>query len=268
MTESNQQYAAGEHPDWEPPVTSIGVIGWLRKNLFDGYVNSILTLFALYLLYLYVPPLINWLFLDAVWSGDSREVCEVEGTGALDVFLAVSRDDGGTWKRRNLSKTADKSSLFSYPGVSQKPMLKVKDNMIFTAWTDKYCRGGRPGYAITVCPDTDGDGTADPCEICRETDQGTVCFTDYPGDDAYWQDDLYGAGGPQRSVTYDDYPEMGEVPFSCVWTARGVIDPDTAEIQWFKPERVTSGRRDAYQIFAGAATDVAFATAERSEACR
>ena len=81
MTES-KQYAAGEHPDWEPPVTSIGVIGWLRKNLFDGYVNSILTLFALYLLYLYVPPLIEWVFLDAVWSGDSREVCEVEGAGA------------------------------------------------------------------------------------------------------------------------------------------------------------------------------------------
>ena len=85
---------------------------------------------------------------------------EVEGTGALDVFVAISRDDGDTWKRRNISKTADKSSLVGYPGESWKPMLKVKDNKIFVAWTDKYCRGGRPGYAITVCPDTDGDGRA------------------------------------------------------------------------------------------------------------
>jgi hypothetical protein len=184
---------------------------------------------------------------------------EIEETGAMDVFVAISRDDGETWKRRNVSKTSDKSSLVLYPGESQKPMLKVKDNKIFVAWTDKYCRGGRPGYAITVCPDTNGDGLPDPCEVCRETSEGTVCTPDYPGDDAYWQDDLFGVGGPQRSVIYEEYPEMGEVPYSCVWAARGVIDPDTGDIQWFKPERLTSGRRDAFQLFAGAGTDVGFA---------
>ena len=183
---------------------------------------------------------------------------EVEDTGALDVFLAISRDDGDTWKRRNISKTGDKSSMLGYPGESWKPMMKVKDNMIFVAWTDKYCRGGRPGYAIKVCPDLDGDGQADPCEFCRETEEGTVCTTDYPGDDAYWKDDIFGVAGPQRSVIYEEFPEIGEVPYSCVWTARALIESD-GNIQWFKPERVSSGRRDAYQLFAGAATDVAFA---------
>ena len=52
---------------------------------------------------------------------------------------------------------------------------------------------------------------------------------------------------------------MGEIPYSCVWTSRATIDPLTGDIQWFKPEKVTSGRRDAYQLFAGAGTDVAFA---------
>ncbi len=33
----------------------------------------------------------------------------------------------------------------------------------------------------------------------------------------------------------------------------------TGDIQWYKPERVTSGRRDAAQLFAGAGEDVAFA---------
>jgi hypothetical protein len=179
---------------------------------------------------------------------------EAEDSGALDVFVAISRDDGDTWKRRNVSKTADKSSLVGYPGESWKPMLKVKDNKIFVAWTDKYCRGGRPGYAITVCPPEEPG-----CEICRDTAEGTICTPDYPGDDAYWQDDLFGVGGPQRSVIYEDYPEMGEVAYSCVWAARGVIEPATGEIQWFKPERLTSGRRDAYQLFAGAGTDVGFA---------
>jgi len=183
---------------------------------------------------------------------------EVEGAGAMDVFVAVSLDDGDSWKRRNVSKTADKSSLLGYPGKSEKPMLKVKDNLIFVAWTDKYCRGGRPGYAITVCPDTNGDGQPDPCEICRETAEGTVCTLDYPNDDAYWQDDVFGVGGPQRTVLYEDYPEVGEVPYSCVWTTRAVVEPD-GNIQWFKPERLTSGRRDAFQLFAGAGEDVAFA---------
>jgi hypothetical protein len=177
---------------------------------------------------------------------------EVEGTGSFDVFLAISRDDGDSWKRRNISKTADKSSLLGFPGKSEKPMLKVKDNLIFVAWTDKYCKGGRPGYAITVCP-----AEEPACEICRETDKGTVCTPDYPGDDGYWQDDLFGVGGPQRSVIYEPEDGGGEVPYSCVWSARAVIEPD-GNIQWFKPERLTSGRRDAFQLFAGAGEDVAF----------
>ncbi|MGD2115532.1 MAG: choice-of-anchor O protein, partial [Acidobacteriota bacterium] len=179
---------------------------------------------------------------------------EVEATGAMDVFVSVSRDDGETWKRRNISRTADKSSLFAYPGKSAKPMLKVSDDKIFLAWTDTYCRGGRPGYAITVCP-ADDPG----CVICRDTADGTFCAPDYQGDDAYWQDDLFGVSGPQRSVIYEDYPELGEVPYSCVWTARGVVDTATGDVQWYKPERVTSGRRDAFQIFAGKGEDVAFA---------
>ncbi|MBT8039913.1 MAG: hypothetical protein HKO85_06455 [Xanthomonadales bacterium] len=188
---------------------------------------------------------------------------EVEGTGAFDVFVAISRDDGDSWERRNISRTADKDSLLGYPGKSVKPMLKVKDNMIFVAWTDKYCRGGRPGYAINVCPDTDGDGAPNPCDICRDRhdEDGNIyteCEPDYMGDDGYWQDDLFGVAGPQRSVVYEDILEIGEVPYSCVWTARGVVEEATGDVQWFKPERVTSGRRDAHQLFAGAGQDVAF----------
>ena len=187
---------------------------------------------------------------------------EVGYNGAYDVFVAVSRDDGDTWKRRNVSRTADKFNQIGYPGHSEKPMLKVKANKIFVAWTDKYCNGGRPGYAISVCDtldvDSDGDGVDDTCEICRETDEGTKCTNDYRGDDAYWQDDLFGVAGPQRSVFYEDYPELGEVAYSCVWTARAVVEPD-GNIQWFKPERLTSGRRDAYQLFAGAGTNAGFA---------
>lgn len=87
MTTETKQYTPGEHPDWAPPVSTTGLIGWLRINLFAGYANSALTLFAIYLLYLYIPPLIDWVFIDAVWSGSSREVCEVEGRGACWAFI-------------------------------------------------------------------------------------------------------------------------------------------------------------------------------------
>ena len=219
------------------------------------------------------PTVVSYYDEDDYWFED-RTVAkpivvsyeeEVEGTGATDVFVAISRDDGETWKRRNISRTADKSSRAGYPGVSGKSNLKVKDNMIFVAWTDKYCRGGRPGYAINLCDDPATDVVETPATGCAvyctgNTLEGTeVCTADYPGDDAYWKDDIFGVSGPQRSVIYEDYPEMGEVAFSCVWTARGLIEPATGDIVWFKPERVTSGRRDAYQLFAGAGDDVAFA---------
>ncbi len=135
---------------------------------------------------------------------------EIEGTGASDVFVAISRDDGDTWKRRNVSRTADKSSLLGHPGNSEKPMLQVKDDMIFVAWTDKYCRGGRPGYAINLCDDPETEFVETPETGCavyctgNPDEMDEVCTSDYPGDDAYWQDDLFGVGGPQRSVIYED----------------------------------------------------------------
>ncbi len=51
----------------KPPPTSVGVIGWVRANLFNGFFNSLLTLATLYLLYKTVPPLIRWAFIDSVW---------------------------------------------------------------------------------------------------------------------------------------------------------------------------------------------------------
>jgi len=87
MSTQTQAYEPGHHPDLPPPVKTTGVWGWMRINLFSGYVNSILTIFALYLLYLYIPPLIEWLFIDAVWTGESREGCEVEGAGACWAFI-------------------------------------------------------------------------------------------------------------------------------------------------------------------------------------
>jgi len=50
-----------------PPITSIGVIGWVKTNLFNGVFNSILTIVTLLLLWKVVPPLVRWAFIDSAW---------------------------------------------------------------------------------------------------------------------------------------------------------------------------------------------------------
>lgn len=74
-------------PNLPPPATDVGVVGWLRGNLFSSPLNSLLTLAALYLLYITLPPLIHWAFIDADWVGSSRQNCS--GGGACWVFVGV-----------------------------------------------------------------------------------------------------------------------------------------------------------------------------------
>lgn len=62
-------------PEKAPPASEVGAVGWMRKNLFSSIPNTILTLFGAYLIYLIVPPVINFLILDAVWTAEDREGC-------------------------------------------------------------------------------------------------------------------------------------------------------------------------------------------------
>jgi general L-amino acid transport system permease protein len=64
-----------------PPVTATGAIGWVRRNLLSGWMNILLTLVSLYLVWLVVPPLVRFLILDAVWDGAGRDDCLAEKVG-------------------------------------------------------------------------------------------------------------------------------------------------------------------------------------------
>ena len=68
-------------PALPPPVATTGVVGWLRTRLFGGVVSTILTLLSLAGLWLIVPPLADFLILDAVWRGEGREACLAESAG-------------------------------------------------------------------------------------------------------------------------------------------------------------------------------------------
>jgi len=72
-------------PALPPPVTHVGPLAWARQNLFASPFNTALTLLALYLLYVCVPPAVNWLFINASWTGTDRSDCA--GAGACWVFI-------------------------------------------------------------------------------------------------------------------------------------------------------------------------------------
>ncbi|MDE0220452.1 MAG: amino acid ABC transporter permease [Spirochaetaceae bacterium] len=66
-------------PGRPAPVTTVGVLGWLRANLFSSWVSTVLTVAALLLLWRVVPPLLGWAFFNADFSGATGEECTAAG---------------------------------------------------------------------------------------------------------------------------------------------------------------------------------------------
>ena len=64
-----------------PIPARLGVIVWLRANLFSSWFNSVLTLAGLYLLVRALPPLFEWGVVNAVWRAADPDVCK-EASGA------------------------------------------------------------------------------------------------------------------------------------------------------------------------------------------
>jgi general L-amino acid transport system permease protein len=63
----------------KPPVTEVGVIGWLRGNLFNTWYNSILTVGVSLTLWQLVPPLVRWAFVDSLWNSSAEACRDIDG---------------------------------------------------------------------------------------------------------------------------------------------------------------------------------------------
>lgn len=189
------------------------------------------------------------------------------GHGRRDIYAALSLDDGTSWKQYNLSESADKSSfdvttalkdpadgttsITEYPGDNVNVAMGVAGNKVVVAWPSRYCSTGNAGYALS-------SESADP--KVREAIAG---YLGIDLDKDLYLTDAFGVAGAQGSVDYaaDDkepVPSVGEVPYNCLWSARGVMvagdDPRTADVTemnhivWFKAERLTSGVRDVNRV--------------------
>ncbi len=49
----------------QPPQSQTKAIAWLKNNLFSSSLNIALTFIALYIIYLLLPPILNWTIFDA-----------------------------------------------------------------------------------------------------------------------------------------------------------------------------------------------------------
>jgi general L-amino acid transport system permease protein len=83
----------GTRPSLPPPVTETGAIGWMRHNLFSTWFDALLTVLAIGFVYLIIPPIVQWAFIDATWTF-APEV--VDGTRAPQ-FSDCSANAGACW---------------------------------------------------------------------------------------------------------------------------------------------------------------------------
>jgi general L-amino acid transport system permease protein len=70
-----------------PKLVMPGPIEWLKENLFSTPFNAVLTALALLVLYWTVVPFAQWAFIDAAWTGTTREACLVRENGACWPFI-------------------------------------------------------------------------------------------------------------------------------------------------------------------------------------
>jgi len=75
-------------PALAPPLSTAGVIGWLRANLFADALSTILTLASLGALIWLVPDAYAFLIGKAVWVADNGKACAVPGAGACWAYVA------------------------------------------------------------------------------------------------------------------------------------------------------------------------------------
>lgn len=77
-----------EIPSAPPPYAATGPVKWMRENLFATPANAVLTLLALYAIYIILAPTLPWI-LNGVWSANSLSECREILQGASGACFAV-----------------------------------------------------------------------------------------------------------------------------------------------------------------------------------
>ena len=81
-------------PEQEPPVTQRGIIKWARENLFSSWLNIILTVLSVYIIYLALSTVLPWA-LRGIWQAGSIGECrEIRDRIYADLIAAAEASGG------------------------------------------------------------------------------------------------------------------------------------------------------------------------------
>lgn len=75
-------------PEQDPPASEVGVVHWMRENLFRGWANTLMTLIAIFVIYKIVAGALPW-FANGIWSTDSLAECREILQGATGGCFSV-----------------------------------------------------------------------------------------------------------------------------------------------------------------------------------
>ena len=78
---------AASEPELPPPLFSRGALAWLRVNLFSSVLSSLFTLALAALALWWLPPVIRWATIDAIWSAPDGALCRAHQEGACWAFI-------------------------------------------------------------------------------------------------------------------------------------------------------------------------------------
>ena len=182
---------------------------------------------------------------------------KVKDVGEAPCVIAAVADgiEGPRIVPEGTPEECDGGYILDYPGGAHNVFHATAGNKVLVAWPSRYCQQGKPAYALK----NDPERLEQIVSFIQNGDGVVPALPGFSLEDDLYLVDAFGVAGSQKSSDFADegYPAVGEVPFGCVWTARGVLLPgddprtdgfESTHMVWTKPERLTSGRRDPFRI--------------------
>ncbi|MCU0905062.1 MAG: amino acid ABC transporter permease [Tabrizicola sp.] len=128
-------------PPLPPPITERGIVKWLRENLFSGWLNTILTVVSVLVLWWLISSSLPW-WLNSVWTADSLGQCRE--------IVAARAGEGATgacWASIHVWWGA---FLFGFypPGEWWRPILAF--GLLFAALAPVLFAGQRRNLAVLL----------------------------------------------------------------------------------------------------------------------
>ena len=70
------------------PANTVGFLKWIKDNLFSTKIDALLSILSIVFLISIIPPVFEWAFFKAIWSGDSAKICyDTPDRGACWIFI-------------------------------------------------------------------------------------------------------------------------------------------------------------------------------------